>query len=172
MVILSAVLPWGNDAFVRFAVLPYLAIAGLVVFALCRQIGAPRSTAILAGATFTSIYSVAFPAVAVAVPDVVALAMLGAGALFLLRHLQGPERWDLPLAGLALGIAFGTKWYAVPAVAVLLALWVGAWLLRSRDRRRIAGRRAWRRRRWSLQWAASGSSATGSSRGARCSPPG
>jgi len=140
VVMLSAVLPWGNDAFVRFAVLPYLALAGLVVFALCRQIGVPRSTAILAGAVFTSIYTVAFPAVTLALPDVVALSMLGAGALFLLRHLQGPGSWDLALAGLSLGIAFGTKWYAVPAIAALIVLWAGAWLLRSRDPRWIASR--------------------------------
>jgi hypothetical protein len=61
-------------------------------------------------------------------------AMLGAGGVFLLRHWRGGLRSDLVLAGVGLGIGFGTKWYAVPAVVVVLAVWAAASVV---DRRRL-----------------------------------
>lgn len=136
--ILAAVLPWGDDAFARFATVPYLAMAGLVVFALCRELRVPRSTGLVAAAIVTSTYTLLYPTVALALPDAVAAAMLGAGALFLVRHLRTRDGWDLVVGGAALGIAFGSKWYAVPAVVVFVTFWAGVWLWRARDPRWVS----------------------------------
>jgi hypothetical protein len=51
-------------------------------------------------------------------------------------------RSDVLLAGLALGIAFGTKWYAVPAALAVLALWLGAVLARRWTRALVVRRAA------------------------------
>ena len=42
------------------------------------------------------------------------------------------------LAGLGLGLAFGTKWYAVWAVAIVLAVWAAGSLLERRGVRAVA----------------------------------
>jgi hypothetical protein len=56
------------------------------------------------------------------------LATFGAGLMFLVRHFRTDARSDLLLAGLGLGLAFGTKWYGVSSVAALLAVWAAVWL--------------------------------------------
>ena len=57
-----------------------------------------------------------------------------AGAFFLLRHWRTRDGFDLLLAGLGLGLAFGTRWYAVPAVAAVAGVWAVAALRRRRPR--------------------------------------
>ena len=52
------------------------------------------------------------------------------GVLFALRHARSARRSDLVLAGVALGIAAGTKWYGVSSVAVVGVVWVAARLSR------------------------------------------
>ncbi|HEX2128409.1 MAG TPA: hypothetical protein VHF58_04250, partial [Solirubrobacterales bacterium] len=57
-----------------------------------------------------------------------------AGGFFLLRHWRTGDRFDLLLAGLGLGLCFGTRWYAVPAVAAVVGVWAVAALVRKRPR--------------------------------------
>jgi hypothetical protein len=142
IVILASVLPWHDDAFARLAVLPYWALCGVVVFALARALGVRRSMAMLAAAAFMSVYTVMAPAVALAFPDVVAVAMLGAGVLFLMRDSKDGAWSDLALAGMALGISFGAKWYTSSAVVVVIALWLGCALLARRGVRNVFRRTA------------------------------
>jgi hypothetical protein len=70
----------------------------------------------------------AVPIVAIAsvrnvMPDPVMYATFAAGLTFLLRHVRGGATADLVLAGVGLGLSFGTKWYAVSAVALTVAVW-------------------------------------------------
>lgn len=131
VVFLSSVLPWDNDAFVRLVNWPFYALLGLGVYAVGRELAAPRAAAALFAAVFLAIPAVARTASAGSMTDTILLAGLAAGVLFLLRHARGGRGADLALAGLGLGIAFGTKWYGPPAVGVVLVAW-GAGSLLSR----------------------------------------
>ena len=79
-----------------------------------------------------------------------------AGLLFVLRFARTERRSDLVLAGLGIGLAAGTKWYAVPGALVLIGVlagcrhlagagWRARWPTRcsrrgrGRDRRHLAG---------------------------------
>ncbi|HEX8073847.1 MAG TPA: phospholipid carrier-dependent glycosyltransferase, partial [Thermoleophilaceae bacterium] len=136
---LAAALPFHNDAFVRLVDLPFLGLLGLAVYALGVELGAPRTLAALFAAALLSIRAVTSFAVDQVVPDVVLLATLAAGALFLVRHFRTRRRAELVLAGVGLGIAFGSKWYGLSVVAVVLACWAVASLLAGRGRR-VVGR--------------------------------
>jgi hypothetical protein len=129
VVFLAAILPWRND-WLAGAVNPlYVALAGIAVYALARELGAPRPPAILAGALFASLPVVGLAANGEGMTDSLMFATLGAGMLFLLRHERGAPLSELVLAGLALGLAFGTKWYSLWAVAAVVAVWVGVRLI-------------------------------------------
>ena len=137
VVFLSVVQPWWNDAFVSLVNPLFLAIAALAVYGLAGELGASRATAALFGAVFASTPVVLFAAFEGQKTDTIMLAMLGAGLLFLLRHRRTDRRSDLVLAGLGLGLAFGTKWYAVSSVAVVLLVWAVASLAARRSPRRV-----------------------------------
>ncbi len=119
LVLLSAILPWRNDAFLRFVDLPFLALLGAAVYAIGVELRAPRPAAVLGAALLVAMPIVVRPAITHAMPDTVLLATFAAGVLFLLRG-------DLLLAGVGLGLAFGTKWYGVTCVAALLLVWAVA----------------------------------------------
>jgi hypothetical protein len=130
VVFLAAVLPWDND-WLAGAVNPlFIGLAGLSVYAIAVRLGAARPPAILAGTLFAAVPAVGLAANGEAMTDSMMLAMFGAGILFLLRTELGAPRSELVLAGLALGLAFGTKWYAAWAVPVVLAVWAAARLVR------------------------------------------
>jgi hypothetical protein len=132
---LATVLPWDSDFVVRFAGYPFVALAGLAVFAACRELAVPRGTAALVGAGAIAIPAVSYITIAgLADPEMYGL--FAAGAYFLLRHWRTGDRFDLLLAGIGLGLAFGTRWYAVPAVLAVLAGWAVVLLA---DRRRREG---------------------------------
>jgi hypothetical protein len=138
VVLLAAVLPWHSDFLSH--VVPYLfyALTGLTAYAVAAAVGAPRAAAAALACLLLAIPVVAVPALANSFPDTVMLTGFGAGILFLLRHRRTGATADLVLAGLALGISFGTKWYAVSSVAVVLAVWVAARLLARRQWRPVA----------------------------------
>jgi hypothetical protein len=132
---LLAVLPFHDVALARFVFLPWLALAGLGVFALARELGAPRSSAAVFAAAAVALPAVARSTIGFVDPDAVLYATFSAGLLFLIRHRRTGRRSDLVLAGLGLGLALGTKWYGLSSFAVVFALWI---LLRLLDRTRAA----------------------------------
>ena len=135
---LAAVLPWDNDAFVRFVNYPLLGLACLSIYALARELGAPGATAVTSAAVFASVPVAALPALEEGQADTLLLAGFGAGLLFVVRHARHGGNGELVLAGLGLGIAFGTKWYGPPSVIAILALWAVGLALARRPPRLIA----------------------------------
>lgn len=125
---LSAVMPWNDLAFARLAMLPYFALTGVAMYALALRLLVPRATAAIFAAAALAVPSLSRFALE-GLPDVVALSMLAIGVLFLMRHASSRRRSDLVLAGLALGLSMGTKWYGLTALAVVLVVWTSAWLL-------------------------------------------
>ena len=123
VILLAGSLPWEDDAFLRFVGLPFLALAGLAIYAAALELGAARATAATAAALFAAIPVVMLPPLQDVMPDAVMLSTFGAGCLFLLRGARTGGASEFTLAGLALGLAFGTKWYGVTSVAVVVAVW-------------------------------------------------
>ncbi len=134
LVTLSTILPWRNDAFVRAIGLPFAAVAGLSVYASAVEVRAPRATGALLGALFVAIPAFAFETYEGAKTDPVMLACFGTGLYFLFRNMRTGLRSDLVLAGLGLGLALGTKWYALTSLAAVLVSWSLVWLLARRPR--------------------------------------
>lgn len=126
---LSAVLPWRSDFAIRLVALPFIALAGAGVFAAARELGAPGSAAALAAAVSMSVPAVTVYAVEKPSPDAVMLAGFAVGGYFLLLNDRAPNTGNLVLAGIALGLSFGAKWYGVSSVIALVAVWVVARLV-------------------------------------------
>ncbi len=125
VVLLSTVLPWHNDFLARFAITGFAVMAAVAVYAIARELRAPAPAAILAGAAVVSVPVVGLSSIPRAMPDAVLYATFACGVLFLLRHARTARTSDLLLAGTALGIALGTKWYGVSSVGLLVVLWIG-----------------------------------------------
>ena len=120
-VLVAAVMAPFDSAFLaRLVPVPFWGLTGVAVYAIARELGAPRAASVLAGAALLAMPLSTIAGLEGVQTDFPMLAMLGAGVLFLLR---ARGRAELVTAGLALGIAFGTKWYAVTAVAAIVALW-------------------------------------------------
>ncbi len=132
VVLLSTVLPWHNDFLVRLPITFYLVTTAIAVFAVARELRAPLAASVLAGAVVVSLPVVGIATIPRALPDSLMWTTFACGVLFLLRHARTSRRSDLALAGIALGIAAGTKWYGVSSVAVVVVIWLGARLLRGR----------------------------------------
>lgn len=138
VVLLAAVLPWHDDFLLRVVFLPWAALTVVAVYAVARELGAPRPAAALSGALVVTLPNVLFDLVESTLPDAVMFSTFAAGVAFLLRHHRTGARSDLVLAGVGLGLAFGTKWFGVSSVIALLVVWVVASLLERRGWRRVA----------------------------------
>jgi 4-amino-4-deoxy-L-arabinose transferase-like glycosyltransferase len=125
-ILLAATLPWENDFVTHFAIYPFVAMTAVAVYGLAREATAPPPAAALLGVMVTAIPVVVFPALRDALLDPVLYATFAAGLLFLARHRRTGRNSDLLLAGLGLGIAFGTKFYGFTAVPIVVAVWLGA----------------------------------------------
>ena len=149
VVLLSTVLPWHNDFLVRAPICFFLAVTAVAVAALARELRAPAAASVLAAAALLAVPIVGLATIPRALPDSLLWATFTIGALFLARHARTGLRSDLLLAAVALSIAFGTKWYGLSSVAVLVAIWTAARLLDTRrpERARAARRGARRRDR-------------------------
>lgn len=135
---LAAVLPFHGDALYRLVDYPFYVMTGLAVYAIARELKAPATTSALMGSLTLAIPAIARPALVSSLTDDVFQAAVLIGVLFGLRHARSGRRSDLVLAGLGLGIAFGTKWYGVSEVPALIAIWAAAqWLSRRRNARRL-----------------------------------
>ena len=128
VLLLAAVLPWQSDFLAHLVLWPVYALVGVAVFALARELGAARQASISAAVLILALPAVILPALINSYPDALMLFGFAAGLTFLVRNARGGAMRDLVLAGLALGVSFGTKWYGVSAVAVVLVVWfVASW---------------------------------------------
>lgn len=126
---LATILPWHNDALVRFSGVPLLALAGVAIYALALRLGTDRASGALVGLLVVSIPVVLRPAVVSLGTDILLVWALSTALVFLLRHRSTGRTGDLVVAGLSLGVAFGTKWYGVPGALILTGLWLAAGLV-------------------------------------------
>jgi hypothetical protein len=137
VVLLALTLPFRSDLLVRGAMPPYLALAGVGIYAIARELGAPAPTSVLVGVAVIATPAAAHPALFDIHTDAMLLAMFAAGMYFLLRHRRTSKRSDLVLAGLALGLAFGTKWYGVSSIPAVLVVWWASRLIQTRSVRAV-----------------------------------
>ena len=124
LMLLAAVLPWEHVFLVRYVDIPFLLAAAAGLYAIARELGARQAAALLAAAAFTTLAAVNEPALRQAQVDAPMLAWFAIGSLFLLRTARRPQTAEIVLAGAGLGLAFGTKWYAVVYVPLLALAWM------------------------------------------------
>lgn len=130
VVFLAMMLPWRGDAFVRLAEVPWLALTGIAIYAIAIELRASRGTAVLFAAMVLAVRAISSFALVQLDPDTFLLGTFGCAALFLVRNLRHRCRAESMLAGVGLGLAFGTTWYGVAAAVALLAVWGAVSLLR------------------------------------------
>jgi len=135
---LLALLPFHDLGLARLVFVPWLALTGVGVHALARELGAPRASAAIFAAAAVALPIVARSALVGDVPDVVMYATFTAGLLFLVRFRRTGVRAELVLAGLGFGLALGTKWYGVSAFAVVLVVWGAGRVLERVPLRRLS----------------------------------
>ncbi|MEA2347959.1 MAG: hypothetical protein QOG62_1746 [Thermoleophilaceae bacterium] len=130
ILMLAAVLPWRNDFLAHLVMYPFWVLTGVALYALGRRLAAPWPLAALAACVVLLVPVVAVPALTAALVDTLMLFGMAAGVLFLLRHWRSGRTSDLVLAGLALGVSLGTKWYGLSSIAVVVVVWLGACVAR------------------------------------------
>ncbi len=140
LVQVAAVLPWHDDFLVRWLYVPFMAALALGTYCLGRELSAPRAAAALLAAVPVTLPIVVEGAYEQGMPDSVMYSTWVAGIVFLLRHRRTQRTSDLVLAGAGLGMAFGTKWYGLWAVGIVLVVWAAGELL-SRRPSAVLGRR-------------------------------
>lgn len=126
---LALMLPWKSDAFVRLAEVPWLALTGVAIYAMAIELRVSRGTAVLFAAMVLAVRAITSFALDQFDPDTFLLGTFGCAALFLVRNLRARDRAESIMAGVGLGLAFGTTWYGVPAAIALLAVWSAVSLL-------------------------------------------
>ncbi|MEA2193043.1 MAG: hypothetical protein QOI73_3164 [Solirubrobacteraceae bacterium] len=138
VVLLATMLPWHNDFLVRAPIALCVLLSAIAVGALARELRAPPSACVLAGAAAIAIPAVGLSSIPKAMPDALLWWTFATGALFLLRHARSGRTSDLVLAGVALGVGCGTKWYGLSSIGAALVLWVAIrlWAARAAPERR------------------------------------
>jgi hypothetical protein len=106
----------------------------VAVYAAARELRASAPTAVLAACGLVAIRPVLGPGLPDVITDPTLTAGFASGALFLMRHWRTRRRAELVLAGIAFGIALGTKWYGLTDVPALVVIWLIAALLVWRPR--------------------------------------
>ncbi len=129
LVLAAAILPFHNDAFLRFPAYGAFALTWVALYAAGRAAGAVRSLAVLFATAFMVLPTTAWLP-EVDPPDVIGLAAFAVGLLFCLRRARTGRTSDLMLAAVGLGFAAGSRWYFSSAVAVLGLGWALLTVLR------------------------------------------
>ncbi len=124
VLLLAATLPWKSAFVTGYVPVVFHVATAVAVYALAREVGGPRSTSALAGAGVVALPILSVTALQEVMIDPPMLAWGTIGALFLVRAGRSGDVSELLLAGCGLGLAFGTKWYAVPYVPVLFVAWL------------------------------------------------
>jgi hypothetical protein len=130
---LSLVLPWESDFAARIPAYAALPFAGVAIVALARELGAPLTSAVVCACAALATPILTFPLFQLAMPDVFIFPTFVGACALLARHCRDESAGTLLLAGLGLGLAFGSKWYGVPIVAAAIAAWLGARALHRRN---------------------------------------
>ena len=138
LVYLAVILPWRNAFLAPLVTYPVWALTGLGVYALAVELNARPWASILLASVFAGTPLILLSAVVENLPDVYMWATFVCGVLFLVRHLREPQRSELVLAGIALGLAFGSKWYGLTCVPLAVVMWLAASVAAGR------GPRLWR----------------------------
>ena len=123
VVLVGVMLPFDSDFLVRLTNIPLLAMTGLGIYCLGRELTAPAAPAALFAAALVATPVVTMIALE-GLADTLMLAGFAAGMAFLVRHRRTGATTDLVVAGLGLGMSLGSKWYALPATAIVIAGWV------------------------------------------------
>lgn len=143
LLLLAVVLPFKAASLARLVPVPFAVLTCLGVYAAARELGAARGWALLAAALPAALPLFIKTALEGANTDTPMTFFVVAAVLFLLRHQRTRARPDLVLAGLALGLALGTKWYALTALPPMLLVWAIAQKLDRVPWRRLAADAAW-----------------------------
>jgi dolichyl-phosphate-mannose-protein mannosyltransferase len=123
---LATMLPFDSDALVRPVTYLLVVVTGLGVYALAHELGAPRSSSVLFAVLPLTIRVLMVPAVENGKPDIFMLACFMPALVFLVRYARTRSGADLVIGGLALGLAFGARWYGVLFGPVVMAVWAVA----------------------------------------------
>ena len=126
LVVASTILPWDNDFLAHLAMYPFVVLFAVALYALARELGATWAVAALLGTMVSAAPVIVQHGLSEGLLDPVMYSTLAAGVLFLVRHARTGARTDLVLAGLALGLCFGTKFYGYTSVAAVVAVWIAA----------------------------------------------
>lgn len=125
------VIPWHDLAFVRLVAAAFFPLTALATYALGVELGATRAASVTLATAASALP--AFTLLALdGLPDGISLCLFVSALLFGARYLRTRRRAELALAGLALGVSFGTKWYGLTAGAVVVVIWL---LAEARTRR-------------------------------------
>lgn len=139
---LAVVLPFDSALLVRWVSVPFAALTAAAVFAAAREVGASRAWAVLAGVLPAAMPLFARISLDSAQTDTPMTFAFGVALLFLLRHHRTQARSDLLVAGVAVGFAAATKWYAYSQLPPMIAIWAVASLCAGVTWRRVLRRAA------------------------------
>ena len=129
---LAAVLPWRNAFLLPLIAWPIWALGIVAAHALARELGARTWSATALAVVYAATPMVLLTTAADNVSDPLMWAMFAIGVLFLVRHVRRPRTSELVVGGIALGLALGSKWYALTCIPIVLAVWLVA-RLRARE---------------------------------------
>lgn len=139
----------GTDRLAPLVQLPFALLGAVAVYGLARELGTKVRSAVVSAIVFLAAPIVFFQS-AIGKNDLMVAALIAAGTFLLCRALRQSDaapgrRAELTVAGLAFGLALGTKYTVVPIA--LLALPLVLFLFLHRERAAAGGetvRPAWR----------------------------
>jgi hypothetical protein len=137
VLLLATILPFERPFLATLVSPVFYGVCLLAVYALARELRAPRGAAMTAAGAMGAMPQMMDLGLQGAVTDAPAAALLAIGGLFLLRQHRDGHCGELLLAGLALGLAAGTKWYGIPFAMGIAAIWVIARLVQRAHGRRV-----------------------------------